>query len=402
MLKRFYRYVDKLFGLSSEFELVTDSRKTARISTSRVLRAVFVTMTTRMGSLNAIEQEQKIGKASLGMSADTMGRVLCKINPDQSRKILTKINHQLKRNKCFTSSPQSPLIFVAVDGHELFSSRSRCCEKCLERVLQINDSDVTEYYHRIVACHLVGFSLAAPLDVEPILPGEGELTAAHRLMKRVFLNYPRFFDGVIGDALYMNTPFFNLCEANGKYVIAVLKEEQRHLYRDADGLFAREHPKRFEENGIQARVWDEEGFNSCEGMTVPIRVLHTEETSARKRRAGNHWLIESQTTTWRWATTVPLSVLSSQQLWRVGHSRWDIENDLFNSLSQNWHLDHCFKHDPVAIINFILILFISFALIQCFHQKNLKASLKKISLIAVSRAFFRDLAELNFRPKGPP
>jgi len=45
-----------------------------------------------------------------------------------------------------------------------------------------------------VACHLTGLDLALPLDVELLRPGEGEETAARRLLERVLINYSRFFD----------------------------------------------------------------------------------------------------------------------------------------------------------------------------------------------------------------
>jgi hypothetical protein len=49
---------------------------------------------------------------------------------------------------------------------------------------------------------LIDHPLAVPLDVELLRPGEGEETAAKRLLERVFDHYPRFFDVVCGDALY--------------------------------------------------------------------------------------------------------------------------------------------------------------------------------------------------------
>jgi len=50
-------------------------------------------------------------------------------------------------------------------------------------------------------CHLVGFNLALPLDLEPLLPGEGEVIAAKRLFKRILKKYQRFFEGVVVDSL---------------------------------------------------------------------------------------------------------------------------------------------------------------------------------------------------------
>ena len=70
---------------------------------------------------------------------------------------------------------------------------------------------VTEYFHQGVVCHLIGQDLALVLDVELLRPGEGEETAAKRLLERVFTHYPRFFDVVAADALYFDAPFINFC-----------------------------------------------------------------------------------------------------------------------------------------------------------------------------------------------
>jgi len=48
--------------------------------------------------------------------------------------------------------------------------------------------------------------MAVPLDIELIRPGEGEVIAAKRLLERVLQRYGRFFDAVIGDALYLEAP----------------------------------------------------------------------------------------------------------------------------------------------------------------------------------------------------
>ena len=87
---------------------------------------------------------------------------------------------------------------AAVDGHEFFSSRKRCCPHCQTRTLTVQGEKVTEYYHQGVVCHLIGQDLALVLDVELLRPGEGEETAAKRLLERVFTDYPRFFDIVVG------------------------------------------------------------------------------------------------------------------------------------------------------------------------------------------------------------
>ena len=82
-------------------------------------------------------------------------------------------------------------IALAVDGHELFASYSSHCEKCCTRNIKTKKGERTQYYHRIVAAHLVGGPLPILLGAEEIRPGEGEIEAARRLLERVQRRYPK-------------------------------------------------------------------------------------------------------------------------------------------------------------------------------------------------------------------
>ena len=61
--------------------------------------------------------ERLIGK--IKPSADRMGDVLGLMEPDQLREMLSRINHQLGRNKALRND--WPLRVAAMDGHEFFS-----------------------------------------------------------------------------------------------------------------------------------------------------------------------------------------------------------------------------------------------------------------------------------------
>ncbi len=54
-----------------------------------------------------------------------------------------------------------------------------------------------------------------------------------------------------------------------------------------------------------------------------------------------------------------------------------MENDCFNTLNTHFGLDHCYKHAPLAIVNFVLTLFLAYVLLQCFWQRNVKPALRK-------------------------
>jgi Transposase DDE domain len=291
-----------------------------------------------------------------------------------------------------------------------FPSRKRCCEQCCRRQIKVGGQEVTEYYHRGVVAHLIGFALPIVLDIEMIRPGEGEIVAARRLLERLLKRYARFFDAVQGDAIYWEAPLFELCRKHGKHLLAVLKDNNPALLADAKAVLTGPPDLVRQENERLIRYWDQEEFTSGASKT-PVRVLRTEETWKRRERIAGQWVPSEQTTDWFWGASIPQSLMPARQLAQAGHQRWSIENRIFNTLGAHWGLDHCFHHDPAAILNFILILFIAHTLVACFHQLNMKAPVRgRFTLIAVATQILlgivgvglREIAWLKGRGKSPP
>jgi len=397
-MRRFCAYIDKVFDLQSQLPRLTDTRRRPQIPTASVFAAVLTLFATRRGSINGLEQDLHVSTRLRGivgarrLSADSIGRIYGLMDHAPARRFLRDVAYQLKRNKAL--APLEGWYAVAVDGHEFFSSRKRCCAQCQRRTLKINGEAVTEYYHQGVVCHLIGQEIALVLDVELLEPGEGEETAAKRLLKRVFEHYPRFFDIVVADALYFDAPFINFCIDNHKHIIVTAKGDHRLLVQDASGLFGQQPPGVWvdEKSKRTVHYWDEEGFTSCEGVKQPLRVLRTEETVRRRERIAGRWQETKAKTTNCWATTLSKAQLSTLGLRRCSHDRWDIENDCFNTLATHWGLDHCFKHRPAAIINFLLTSFITYALLQTFWLRNLKSAARvQLTLIGLARELDRSV-----------
>jgi hypothetical protein len=382
MMSRFCRYLDKCFHFPALLRLFTDSRPRPQRPSAAVFASVFALFACNRTSLNSLEKDlihfpQRL-RGLVGPrppSIDTLGRVYAVADSDSLRQILVQVHRRLQRNKALADGDD--LKIVAVDGHEFFNSRKRCCAQCQQRTRTIQGEEVVEYYHQGVVCHLIEHRLAVPLDVELLRPGEGEETAAKRLLERVFANYKRFFDVVCGDALYFDAPFINFCRKHHKHALVVVKGDERLLLQDAQGIFAQQPPQLWQDRRLRVQYWDADGFTTCEGVKQPLRVVHTVETVHRRERVAGAWREQEETSSWYWATTLPQRQLSTRRVWQAGHRRWDVENDCFNTLSMHWGLDHCFKHAPAAIVNFVLTLFLVYVLLECFWQRNLKEPLRK-------------------------
>jgi len=364
-------------------------------------------MMTQLGSLNAWEQTsaKPFWKVFLGgdaPSADTVGRVCALISSDEIRKIIAEVIKRARRNKIVILKLAGLQVLV-LDGHESHASRKRHCGGCLERTLSTTAGEVKEYYHRHVMAILLLPGGCLLLDAEPQKKGEDEVAAAMRLLTRVTQNHGRSFDVVIADALYARAGFFNYLTERGKYALVVLKNEERHLLRDADGLCTLVTPVVVRKNRVTRTIWDIEGLESWDGVKGPVRVLRSEEQRSIKRQLTKTQ--ETEKTTWWWATTIPSSILSAPEAVDLGHVRWDIENRGFNELGAYWHADHVYRHEENAMLIFTLLTLLAYNMFHLFLGRNVKAALRES---ASKLHFVRELMSDLFRgadtcfPGRPP
>lgn len=334
---------------------------------------------SRMGSLNALEQTKGnsfwrrwLGREKLP-SADTDGRVFAQVDCDAIRKALHHVYSRLKRNKALKPAFGS-LFALIVDGHESNASYLRSCKECLTRVVHTTKGDKIQYYHRNVTAVLLCKDFLVLLDLEPQRPDEDEVAAAMRLTERVLTNYPRAFDLIIADGLYTRANFFKLGEDHGKEVLTVLKDERRDLLQDAHGLFKSEKPTVIQQGSTQRQCWDIEHFNSWRQLDREVRVVRSLETTTIRRQLSKKE--EQETSDWMWVTTLSQQKVCTEDVVNLGHSRWDIENKELNKLVNDWEADHVYKHNPVAIEAFWLIIMLAYNLFHAFINLNLKPELR--------------------------
>lgn len=281
-------------------------------------------------------------------------------------------------------------------GMNFFPTKIRDWLNFCERKHETLNGQESEYYYRMTVCNLLNTQIDLPLDAEPVLPGENEVASAKRMIERLCDNYTSLFDVVVADALYMEGPFVNFCLGRNKDVIIVLKKNYPSLLEDAQSLIEGMRPLSWDEGERTIQAWDIEGFVT-DTIDVPLRVLHTKETYIKKVIKAGQIVEELITADWWWATTVSSRRLGTRDLWKIAHSRWQIENEIFNTLGQHWFLNHCYKHDPVAIVNFTLVLFIAFMLVQCFYKRNLKPEMRQIinSLIGLANQLYATLTQVT-------
>lgn len=426
-LPSFSQYVNKVFDFGARARAVRDARQEPEISAEAVFRAVFHGFLFRLPSFKQLEGDlaepalQHWMGVERAFGDDVLRYSLSAFDLEPLEQMLVGVNQKLKRNKAFDPGRVGGRIVAALDGLEILSSYHRCCEFCLERQVPHLDPDgqtvyQTHYYHRVVGCQVISSPVKPFLALEWLQPGEGETTAALRLLERLPRLYgSRFFDLLLLDSLYAIQPVLELARETGWDLVITLKQENRDLYQDALGLFrARPPDLSFQETkpgqSTEVDLWEEEGLPFTSVYPEPMRVLRSQErVTKRHYRKGR---LEPETTEheWVWITTLDQKQVPAQQLRPLGHSRWKQENNGWNDLTQNWAFKHGFLHacrhrpqelspsgtrQPVAnrglpAVTLIgCLAFVLFSAFTLLHSKIYRRY--PMTLLEVSRQLYRSL-----------
>jgi hypothetical protein len=389
-LAQFLAYANKVFDLDRLVQGVTDQRPYPLIPTRPVLVSLLLGVVLRVDSYLALAQRTKRSRWQRLMhwpqplSHDTFEYVAERFHLTDLRRTLAQVAKRLKANKALESCKINGLLFVSLDANEHFASRSRCCPQCCQRALEETDARgrprrVVEYYHRYVFAQLNGPKLNVALDLEPVRPGEAEAEAALRLLGRLRRVYgPRFFDAVTVDSWYVQGPFFQALDKLGWEWVVVLKKETMDIFQEARALSRGQAPQQQFHDAARNRevqLWEVRDLRVSATYRKPVRVVHSYETWSERKITGGIKTAHPQSSDWWWIASPGLAVYPAMTVYQGGHRRWGIENKGFNELTQFYHLEHCYHHEPVAMLAQMLILLLGFVLFSAFavlHSQALR------------------------------
>jgi hypothetical protein len=380
-LVQFLHYAQKVFRLNGLLRGVRCRRPYPEIPTRAVLVSLLMGVILRVGSyLDLAEQTkrrrwQRLIHWAKRISHDTLEYVTERLNLEDLRQSLASVAKELKANKALESCKINGLLFLSLDANEHFHSRSRCCPCCCQREIEVVDArghkqTVTEYYHRYVFAQINGPKVNVLLDLEPIRPGEAEAEAALRLLGRIRRVYGvRFFDAVTIDAWYVQGPFLKAVKKLGWMWEVVLKQERMEVFGEARRLSEGKKPDQAfhdETRDRDVRLWAVKDLSFTEGYGRPVWVVHSAESWTEKKRVAGEKVLRPNASDWWWMLDDELKGYPIQTAYHAGHRRWGIENKAFNELTQHYHLEHCYHHEPVSMLAQMLILMLGFVLFSAY------------------------------------
>jgi hypothetical protein len=402
LLARLLSWACKVGGIDEAIAAIRDGRRRGRIRTSVVIRSALLLFLTRLGSLNALEQTRSSARWRrwLGAdlpSADTLGRVMAGIELETLRGAIGDLYRNLKRGKALQATAGG-LVALVIDGHQSYSTYHRRCGGCLERRVKTKAGYRTQYYHHWVVAMLLSRPIPMLLDLESLRTGEDEITAAVRLLERILLRFPRAFDVVVADALYSDPRIYRLLCAHHKDVISVLKANTPELLEEANDLVRWESPAAGSTPDYQ--LWDVASAIDWPAAKAPLRFLRLVETRQVRRQLDQKK--ETLLSHWMWMTTLSPNRASTTVAVTLARARWDIENLGFNETVRRWHIDHVYRHHPIAMTAFWLLGALAYGVFHAFYHRGLKPALQQRgSYLHLARCL---AAELYARPDAarPP
>ncbi len=121
-------------------------------------------------------------------------------------------------------------------------------------------------------------------------------------------------------------------------------------------------------------------------------------------REGERW-VAKELQVYHVVTTLPKALMAADGVWELMHRRWDIENSLFNHLTQQWAFTHCYIHDLQGI-EALLALYgvaLNLQLLYAYRQLCRTFRVGKESLLILGRLLLASLERCRWAlALGPP
>ncbi len=355
-MRQMRRYADKVFDKDGRLARMSDSRVGPRIPLGPVLA------TWQWGLVRRTPSTERIGdllqdprwRAIVGLqpehggSPDRAAEILDGLSMEEWNRMMLEDFFIARRAGILTDDGPYGKRCAVVDLNELVKSEKVHCPQCQVREKTVVDAQgekrtVREYYHQAVALTWVSGRIPFVIGWEMVSPGEGELTAALRLLRRLLPRLHKSLDFVLGDALYCCRPFFEVVCGAGLQGVAI-SSGNTEMDQETDLLIRTESPRLVQ--GLGVAVWTMESEAWRQDLKRNLRVIHCE-----RRYDAPPWKHERKQL--RLVTSAPIDIFPSRQGWKIGRSRWAIENGTFNLLTRDYSLTHNYHHDLTAIVGLL-------------------------------------------------
>lgn len=363
--KRLRSFACRCLNLGGYFRRPGDGRVRPQILAGHLLWALLIGEILREGSFHAIEglvrsRARRVLGVGRRFGDDALAYFTERLDVARTRQAIGEAIRRAKRNKAFDGVR---FIGLALDG----TGAARCTERratCPWCVPFANaDHEVIGHHHYFSLISIVGTGLVLPVDVEPYGPGDCEVNASERVLRRaVQILGPRFADYLVVDGEYARAPFLRGVADLGLHVVVRLKGNVPELYAAAQARFTHQAPSTtFEDDRDQVEIWDADDFDPWSTLNWPtVRVIRY------RQHKPDGTIVEAY-----WLTDFPSASVGSRSVYRMAKSRWEIENGGFNDGKNRHGLEQIRHHHPNSLVVGWLIVCLALVLERLYRLRYL-------------------------------
>ena len=391
-------YLNKVFDFSSQVKALPDGRIHPWHPGKKIFDAVFLGAACQYPALHRIEtacQRGGVLSKRIGpLSEDAMGYTLERYDSQAVFGLGCQVARQLKRNGVLRSSWSRGLVVAAVDGIEICSSFARFCDHCMERkITHMVDGEPREevqYYHRICAVTVVSSAFPIPLGIRFQKNGEDEVSCSLALLRELDEQLGKqFWDVLVADALYLQTPFVKAIEGLGLDWVINLKENQLELLVESERVISTLAAEKGNDDP-ELQLWHAPEIYWPAGDRS-VRVVKTVRQQAVKRvrveqdEKGMKWAVKVsvvQPATNFYASNLELGSIPPVFIHHLGRSRWIIDSTVFQTMTTDAHLKRPSVHQgsAKALVVLTMIRVLAYTLTLEFFHRQVRSHFRKCSL----------------------
>ncbi len=312
--------------------------------------------------------------------ADTLARLLARIDVTQIEQAHLDMIHHLIRNKKFRSYLIRGCYPVAVDGTQKLSRSTLWAAECLERKIgskkETNKENkpqtskpaeqelAKEYYVYVLEANLAfANGMVIPLLSEVLSAQEGdnqkdkqdcEQKAFHRLAQRLKKCFSHLPIMLLLDGLYPNGPILELCRQNNWDFMMVLQDASLPtVWEEIRGL------KRYQGQNRLAHKWGDRQQQfwwvndipysykdpaSGKSKTQKVHAVICEESW--EEIAPDSTQVVQKTSKHAWLSDQPLHRSNVHERCNLGaRHRWGIESGILVEKHHGYQYEHCFSYE---------------------------------------------------------
>lgn len=344
--------------------------------------------------------------------ADTLARLLEKIEVEQIQDCLVELLQDLIRRKKFRKHLINRRYLVAVDGSQKFCRDYQWEPKALQRHVG-GEEHILQYYAYVLESVLIldnGIVLPVLTEtlenkdwVEGQTKQDCERRAFERLAKKLYKLFGKGNITLVADGLYACGPVIRKChEYKWEYMLSLKEDSIPDVWKEATGLMSLEPSNCLcvkwgdrDQRYLWANEIEYEYGNSTR-RTVMLNVVICYETWT-ENHSHSTGKAEEMKTRYAWISSRPLSQKNVfYRCTKIARYRWEIEENFLIEKHEGYSFEHCYSYDWQAMKGFHYLM-------KAGHFLNAMAVHSEILLEYVKESGIRGfIAKLYEALEGAP